>query len=397
MGLDVAGDLGVGGPQQEGLHEIHLSVGVAPGLDRVRDVLGHVLFGMVRQEIDDLRAGQVRIGGPVDGIAGDTVGQREIDPFQVGEPLESFPDHQVQVPGRDDLERGLNDKPVAPRLLVRPGLPAEDVSARRRDHQAGAGSVLSIVVAQETDPFEFAQRGADFISFLVAECIRPHVGSGTGQHAAHDLVQIHAGESHAQLKDAGQRGNRRGTRPFPRVPEGQQVFEFFRRGLPQPRFEFGRGPEASVFFTSQSAPLGVFHDEAHLFRHVLRRVRHAVRGGFLPLGHGIEGSLIGHAAVREPHRIVTQAVHEGKDVPDGGEVPALVFFRFRRFRLKETRQPVRVVADQHMADIFRYDEVDRAVRPAPADHESPGQQSVELLDQPGVGGLSRIVDAPRFS
>ena len=29
MGLDVAGDLGAGGPEEEGLHEIHLAVRIA--------------------------------------------------------------------------------------------------------------------------------------------------------------------------------------------------------------------------------------------------------------------------------------------------------------------------------------------------------------------------------
>lgn len=169
MGLDVAGDLGAGRPQEKNFHEIHLSVRIAPGLYRVCDVLRYVLFGMVRQETDDLLAGHARVGGPVDGIAGNTIGQREIDLLEVGELLESFSYRQVQVPGRDDFEGGLHDKPVTPRLLVRPVLPAEYVSARRGDDQAGGGTVLPAVLAQETDPFQFAQRGEDFISFLIAE------------------------------------------------------------------------------------------------------------------------------------------------------------------------------------------------------------------------------------
>ena len=165
----------------------------------------------------------------------------------------------------------------------------------------------------------------------------------------------------------------------------------------QPRLEFETGPEAPVLHARQSPPARVLHDEAHLLRDVLHRVRRAVRRRFLPLHHGVEGPLVGKAPVREPRRIVAQAVDEGEDVPDRDEVPALVVFRSRRFRLKETRQAVREVADQHVAEIFRNDEVDGTVSGAPSDHERPGEQAVEVLDQPGVGGVSRVVDPSRFA
>lgn len=158
------------------------------------------------------------------------------------------------------------------------------------------------------------------------------MGRGTGQHAAQDLVQIHLGESHAKLQNAGKRGHRGGTRPFPFVPEGQQIFELLRGGQSQPRLEFGRSPETPVLFPRQSAPARIFHDEVNLLRDVFRRIRHAVRAGFLPVHHGIERSFVRNAAVGEPRRIVAQAIHQGKDIPDGGEIPALVFVRFRRLR-----------------------------------------------------------------
>ena len=396
MGLDVAGDLGAGGPEEESIHEIHLSVRVAPRLDGVRDVLGHVFLGMVLQEAVDVRAGHVRVGGAVDGIAGYPVGQREIDLFEVGEPLESFPDAQVQIPRRDDFEGGLDDELRTPGLLVRPVLPAEHVPSRRRNHQAAAGSVLPAELAQETDPFELAQRGEYLRLFLVAEDIRSHVGRGTGQYATKDLVQVYLCESHAQLKNARQCGYRGGLRPVPGVPEGQQVRQLFGRGQCEPGFEFIVGTEAPVFYTRQSAPPRIVHDEAHLLGDFLR-IRQAVRHGFLPIHHGVEGPFVGQAPVREPRRVVAQAVHEGEDVPDRGEVPAFVVFRFRRFRREVARQPVREIADQHVAQVFRHGEVDGAVRRAAADYEPPVQQSVELFDQSGVGGFSRVVDASRIA
>ena len=121
---------------------------------------------MVRQESVDVRAGHVRVGGPVDGIAGNPVSQREIDLFEVGEAFEFFPDPQVQVPRRDDLESGLDDEPRAPGLLVRPVLPAEHVPSRRRDDQAAAGPVPAVVLTQKADPFELAKRGEDLRSFF---------------------------------------------------------------------------------------------------------------------------------------------------------------------------------------------------------------------------------------
>ena len=189
----------------------------------------------------------------------------------------------------------------------------------------------------------------------------------------------------------------RRTRPVPGVPEGQQVRQFFGGGLLQPRLEFAVGAEAPVLYARQSSPLRIVHDEAHLFGGFLLSIRQPVRHGFLPIHHGIERPFVGQAPIREPRRVVAQAVHQGEDVSDRGEIPAIVVFRFRCLRRENPRQPVREIADQHVAEVFRHGEVDRAVRRPPADHEPPVQQSVELFDQPVVGRFPRVVDPSRLS